>query len=240
MTLPEEPADALAGAVALQEYLDRTQAALERHGLGAGRALLCLVTCPDELCDGARQAVRAAWGAVFDGAGLAGVPALGVAGFGAAAGHARLQEGRRRLVCMVLAHVGVGPGGRVGWCRRPGVERPSTACGALAHLASVLQSGRCPRTDDPDDPALGVLHAALRPRLGTARPDLWTLTLAALGAGPDLVERQLSLVGPSMALDYAIVAGLHVHGPDGRDLVRPAGQVVVAAGQRQEIDLAEH
>lgn len=226
----------LPGAMPVPTWSGRSRSALGRLGFAPGAALACVITCPDEICDPFRHEMRRVWGHLFDGSALAGVPVLGRDGFGAALGHAPERDGRRRLVCVVMAHVAIDAAGNAGPVQRPGLAGPSSACGALARLRSLLAAGE-PPVHDPDNPGVGALWAALEPALDTsAPPDLWRLTRAALAVAPEVAERHLGAASKETRADYALLAGLQVHGPVGREYVWPTLAVAVTNGERRSLD----
>jgi len=218
------------GAIPAITYVSWTQSALGRHGFSATSALACLVMCSDELTDGLRQDLRRAWGSAFDAASLGGVPSLGRTGVAAAIGHAPLRSGRRRMVCFALTHIGIGPEGQPGWCRRPGLEAPSEACGALAALCRAAGQESC-REGELDDPQLRWLAQ----RLDNYRPAsddscLVELTRSAVAVAYEALRDLLAQVADLTAVDYALFSGVQVHGPSGREYVWPAQQLLVEQG----------
>ena len=231
----------LPGSLPMDAYLTTTVAALAPLGFTRGRALPLLGICRDELTAPFLVGVRDRWGNPFLLGGLAGQIALGRTGLSAAVGHAPMTGGAgdpARFVAYLLPHVGIDAIGEIGWTVRPGQPDRSTACGALVALGPTLrvQAGAATPGPDAGDLEQSVLASRVRRALGQGEPpELLGLTelvadllvtdfLATLAATVELVP---GLVGA----EIAVLGGLLVHGPNGRDWVAPRQAFVVRAGQ---------
>ena len=67
------------------------------------------------------------WGESFPLGGLAGIPFTGKTGWGAFTHHVPAQG---NILAMYGPHVGITKDGEVGKINRPGMDKPTTACGA--------------------------------------------------------------------------------------------------------------
>jgi hypothetical protein len=220
------------------DFVQRTQVALELHGFAAHNTIACVGVCRDELCHTFVDEINVAWGEAFNFSSLAGMLFLGRTGFGAAHDHAPVDGGRERYLYAAMPHIGIGPGGELGVCHRPGRPGPSSACGALVAFLGELERGHVDTEMDPDDVEQGLLKARLVSRLhpGTT-PSLLELTHVAREAILADLERLIGLTVETAKADYAVLSGVQIHGPDENSYVWPATLYAVVGGERCELSL---
>ena len=225
------------GSVLLEPYVRRVAATLiQDYGFAPANTLACVGVCRDELCRPLIDEVEAMWGGSFDFSSLAGILTLGNTGFAAARSHAPLVNGRRHYVFFLFAHIGISEQGELGVAERPGREDPTAACGALVALLEDIHSGRKSTAVEWEDPEQSLLKLRMkRMRDLGASPDLLALTKAAHRA---TVEDLRFLMANSLnrrSEDYAVVAGVQIHGPEGSHLIWTGESYVMVDGRRSEI-----
>ena len=225
------------GAAPLEPFVRRAAVGLiQDHGFAPANTLACVGVCRDELCRSLAEEVEAMWGGAFDFSSLAGILTLGKTGCAAAHSHAPVVNGRRRYVFFLFAHIGISAAGELGLTRRPGHREATAACGALVALQEELVSGSKSSTVDWEDPEMSLLKLRLkRVRDLGEKPDLLALTRAAQRA---TVQDLQSLMSSSMSRDredYAVIAGIEIHGPEGQHWIWTGDSYVVIEGRRSEI-----
>jgi hypothetical protein len=134
--------------------------------------------------------------------------------------------------------MGVGPNGEPGWCRRPGRSEPSTCCGALVALMGSLTAGE----DAGGDPAGDPQRRWLADRLASGLSDLgkgdllgltrWTAEIAHVTMAGLLTETI-----DAQSIDYALVSGIQVHGPNEREYVQVTRALAVVDGRRRDLSI---
>jgi hypothetical protein len=225
------------GAAPVGPFIRRAAVSLiQDHGFAPANTLACVGVCRDELCRSLTEEIEKMWGGAFDFSSLAGILTLGKTGFAAAHSHAPVVNGRRRYVFFLFAHIGISAEGDLGVAHRPGQDEPTTACGALVALLEFLHSGQKGKQLDWDDPEMSLLKLRLkRVQELDERPDLMALTKATHRATvQDLRELMFNSMNRATE-DYAVVAGVEIHGPDSQHLVWTGESYVVVGGQRSEI-----
>lgn len=225
------------GSLPEKHFVRRAAVTLIRqHGFTPANTLACVGVCRDELCRSLFDEVEEMWGEAFDVCSLAGVLTIGRTGFAAARAHAPLVQGRSRFVFFLFSHIGISAEGEMGVAMRPGREEPSAACGALVALQADRQSDAKPPAIDWMDPEQSYLRARLARVKGLgASADLLELTQAAHHASVEDLGGLMSSAVDRQREDYAVVAGIQIHGPGGRDLTWPGASHVVVQGTRSEI-----
>jgi len=116
-------------------------------------------SCPDELNHDSNKEditnrMKQRWGEAFPMGGLAGIPFTGKTGWGAFSHHIPEQG---NILAMYGPHVGLTETGRVGSVHRPGMEKPTTACGA-----SIGAYGALGGEKESRDPILQALKKAAK------------------------------------------------------------------------------
>jgi hypothetical protein len=209
---------------------------IQQHGFTPANTLACVGVCRDELCRSLFDDVEKMWGEAFDVSSLAGILTLGRTGFAAAQAHAPLVQGRSRYVFFLFSHIGISAAGDLGVAMRPGRQEPSAACGALVSLLNDPMSGRETRGINWQDPEQSYLRSRLkRMRDLSDSPDLLDLTQAAHRASVEDLGTLMASGVDRQREDYAVVAGIQIHGPEGLSLTWPGASYVVVQGARSEI-----
>lgn len=206
------------------------------HGFSPINTLPCVGTCRDELCGQLFDEVENMWGEAFDLSSLAGILTIGRTGFAAAQAHAPLVGGRSRYVFFLFQHIGISAEGELGVARRPGREQPSAACGALVALMNEERShDENPRLEwqDPEQSLLRLRTKRIHDLSDS--PDLLELTKAVHKATLEDLRNLMSDVFDRHREDYAVIAGVQIHGPEGIQLAWPGASYVVVEGTRSEI-----
>jgi hypothetical protein len=222
--------DAFPGALPVEEYVKRTYEAVLPHGLVSANTLAMVGVCRDELTDAVSEPVRAAWGPPFRMSGMAGMLFLGMAGMRAAQHHAPGQDGRQRFVIYVMPHIGIAEDGTVGFARRPGQDKTTTACGALMGFLGELQAGRMISDLDPFDLEMSLLRQRLMRVIpyGVV-PDIATLTTVARDCIVEDLIRTAARMRSWGDADIAVFSGIQIHTPEG-DYVQPGRSSVRLGG----------
>ena len=225
------------GSLPEKHFVRRAAVTLIRqHGFTPANTLACVGVCRDELCRSLFDEVEKMWGDAFDVSSLAGILTFGRTGFAAAQAHAPLVQGRCRYVFFLFSHIGISAAGDQGAAMRPGRQEPSAACGALVALLEEPVGGQGTGGFDWLDPEQSYLRSRLKRMRGLGdRPDLLELTKAAHRAGVEDLGTLMSDTADRHREDYAVVAGIQIHGPDGINLTWPGASHVVVQGTRSEI-----
>ena len=185
------------------------------------------------------------WGQPFNLAGLAGMIFAGKTGFGAAESHSPNGDERERYVFFAAPHIAIGAGGEPGLCERVHRSGPSSACGALVALLGEIGKGELGPTDDADDVELGLIRQRLGSRLvgttgldGNAH-DLLSLTCSAHDVIREDLERIVATTVDPAKADHAVVTGVQIHGPGGRNYIQPRVAYAVVGGKRQQLPFSQ-
>ncbi len=222
-----------------EEHLIRRAAVtlIRDHGFTPANTLACVGTCRDELCANLFAGVQEMWGKAFDLSSLGGILTIGRTGFAAAQAHAPVVAGRCRYVFFLFSHIGISEVGEVGVAARPGQSEPSAACGALVALMQELRSGESSGSGiEWQDPEQSLLRQRMR-RIDSMpeSPELLELTKAVHQANVEDLRGLMSDVFDRQREDYAVIAGVQIHGPGGVTLAWPGTSYVVVEGIRSEI-----
>jgi len=225
------------GSLPERHFVRRAAVTLIRqHGFTPTNTLACVGVCRDELCRSLFDEVEQMWGSAFDVSSLAGILTLGRTGFAAARAHAPLVQGRSRYVFFLFSHIGVSEAGELGVTMRPGRQEPSAACGALVALMQDQGHGEKAGRIDWLDPEQGYLCSRMQRMGGLGEsPGLLELTVAAHRASVEDLGTLMAGGVDHQREDYAVIAGIQVHGPEGLSLAWPGDSFVVVEGVRSEI-----
>jgi len=229
------------GARDEEDFVGASSVVLRGHGFGPDSSIACLAICRDEICQSLALHVDRVWGQPFNLAGLAGMIFAGKTGFGAARSHSPNLDGRERYVFFAAPHIAIGAGGEPGLCERVHRNGPSSACGALVALLGEIQNGQLGSTDDPDDVELGLIRQRLGTRLlndAGQTHDLLSLTGAAHDMIREDLERTVAVTVDPAKADHAVITGVQIHGPGGRNYFQPRTAYAVENGKRHELDLS--
>jgi hypothetical protein len=222
--------DAFPGAIPVDDYVKRTFEAVLPYGLVSANTLAMVGLCRDELTDAVAEPVRAAWGPPFRMSGMAGMLFLGMAGMRAAQFHAPGQDGRQRFVVYVMPHIGIGADGTIGYVRRPGQDKTTTACGALMAFLAELEAGRMLSDLDPYDLEMSLLRQRLIRAIPYGDiPDIVALTTIARDCILEDLVRTAARMHSWRGADIAVFSGIQIHTSEG-DYVQPGHSSVRIGG----------
>lgn len=237
MSFEDEVQRHFPGSLPEKHFVRRAAVTLIRqHGFTPANTLACVGVCRDELCRSLFDDVEKMWGEAFDVSSLAGILTLGRTGFAAAQAHAPLVQGRCRYVFFLFSHIGISAAGDLGVAMRPGRQEPSAACGALVALLNNPVSGQESGGINWQDPEQSYLRSRLKRMRGLSdSPDLLELTKTAHQASLEDLGTLMAGGVDRQREDYAVVAGIQIHGPDGLSLTWPGASYVVVQGTRSEI-----
>lgn len=217
MSIPQAVDKILPGLIAESEFVDRTYAALGKHGLANNSALALVGVCRDELCVTLPAEIERVWGQPFMLTGLGGYLTAGNVGFGAGHHHAPDRKPAAYVYC-AMPHLGILDDGTLGKVSRPGMAKHSGACGALVGVHGLLNAKKgneLPTEFNPDDPEFSLLSMAIGKKVKPG-DDLLAVTIAA----KKLIDRQIKAAikhrqdndkAPYKDADYAILSGVQVH-----------------------------
>ncbi len=223
------------GSVDEADYVKRSLTLLEPHGFTADNTIACVGTCRDELCLPLKGHVLDVWGEAFNFSSLGGLLTLGRTGFHAAHAHSPVDGGRTRHVYFCMPHIGIGPKGEVGSYLRPGMERMSTACGALVAVHKELSSGSLNLSLDMLDIEQSLLkNRMVRMLTWGEMPDLGSFTKLMEQAIKEDLEQEIVQTCDTDKTDYAVFTGVQIHGPDGH-YVCPRTSYAVVSGERVDV-----
>lgn len=226
------------GAVSETVYVSSTYSALLSYGFHRSNSIACVAVCRDEITRPFVKEIESTWGNSFNLAGLAGLIFAGKTGFGAAHHHAPNIDGRERYLYFAFPHIALGPQGEIGVCTRFNRQGASGACGALQAFYKELTSQQVRLEIDPNDVEQSLLRMRLSPGLkGAAPADLVGLTRYVYDVILDDLERTIAATVHPDHADYAVFAGIQVHGPDERNYVWPGVAYAVVKGKRTELKL---
>ncbi|CAM9701393.1 unnamed protein product [Choristocarpus tenellus] len=239
------------GSTLEEDFVSTVQFGLKDAGFTAENSITCVGVCRDELCDDLVAKVGASLGPVFRIGGLGGFIVCGHTGFGAAHAHSPIVEGRKRYVYIVAPHIAIDNVGNIGKVARDGIENASSACGALCAFHGNLKNGKVSLKMNLVDVEMSMLKKAMAPQLVDRKstllkkasykvPDLAELTKLAEKV---IVEDQLfscidATVDTSQA-DYAVVAGIQIHGPGGKTWFHPVPEhcITCVKGVKSSLNL---
>jgi hypothetical protein len=229
--------DAFPGAIGAAEYMKRSAEALVPHGLSADNTLAMAGLCRDELTVEMTRRITETWGPPFRLGSLAAMLLCGASGLGAAMHHAPKVDGKQRVVVYVMPHVGIDSDGTLGSTSRPGIEGPTTACGALIRFRSELERGEV-RTDlDQYDVEMSLTRQRmLRALTYGSVPNVVELTTVARDVILDDLLHIGDLVQDWADADVAVFSGIQIHTPDG-DHIQPGRSFLRRANSAVQIPL---
>lgn len=216
------------GAIEEVSFVKRASFVLKSEGFNSENSIACVAVCRDELCDPFVSAVISSFGPTFGMRGLGGFISCGQTGFGAAHAHSPVVDGRQRFVYFVAPHIGIDDAGAIGKVGRPGISKKSSACGALCAFHAEIESGDVDLKLNMSDVEQCMLKQAMTPKLATGvsafpcasgfkTTDLAGLTkLAESVIVTEQLQAMISATVNTTDADYAIVAGIQIHGPGGK------------------------
>ncbi|CAM9345630.1 unnamed protein product [Chrysoparadoxa australica] len=205
------------GALPEGEFAEKLSASLKAKNFHKDNSITCVGACRDEISGSLVEEISKKQGPVFGFRGLAGFMLCGKTGFGAAHAHSPVdRKGKRRYVYVVTTHIGIGKDGQAGVCYRGEKGTSSGACGALCAVQAELKGGHINTELDVDDMEISVIKQLMTPKVAWGdQPDLSTLTKLALEViVQQQLERIIAATVDTKKADYAVIAGIQVHGPE--------------------------
>ena len=217
------------GALGSAEVDAKVWNTLRSRGYTPANTLFAASTCPDEINYKPYEMLdlmTRRWGEMFQLGGLAGVPFVGRAGFGAMSHH--VPEGGK-MVIVFAPHVGIVDDGTIGKIKRDNQAEVTTACGAAvgAFKALMKEKSADPALEsDYFDAQINYIVAKLRSRIGEAAdaPDVQAFVAYQMY---DLV-RQLfveELTTTGGFFDYGeevtVIGGIQINRANGGDCFMP-------------------
>lgn len=216
------------------DFVRNTYSVLKKFGFTDENSIASVCICRDEISQSLRSLIKYTWGEAFNLSSLAGMFTAGKTGLVAAIHHAPKVDSRERYVYYVIPHTAIDGDGRIGFCKRKGIEE-SNACGALCLFLNELNEGKLHLLIDEDDIEESLLKRRLLREIPYGYvPDLLELTRLTRKVIQADLEHTLSKVVDTTKSDYALITGIQIHAPDG-NYIWPAESYVVMNGTRQEI-----
>eukprot|EP00904_Undaria_pinnatifida_P010298 jgi/Undpi1/6399/HiC_scaffold_20.g08880.m1 len=216
------------GSILEGQLVSKAAGVLKLAGFNAENSIALVGVCRDEICSPFVQHVVGQFGHTFGIRGLGGFISCGRTGFGAAHAHSPVVNGRRSYVYFVAPHIAIDEQGMVGLVSRPGIEAKSSACGALCAFRAEVESGDVDMKLKTEDIEQCLLKQALGPHLKKGNlgnvlcgssysiPSLEDLTKLASKVIVSQLEDHIKATVDTTIANYAIVAGIQIHGPEGK------------------------
>jgi hypothetical protein len=162
----------------------------------------------------------------------------------AAARRGPIVSATQHFVAFAMPHIAISADGVIGEIRRPGLTRPSKACGALLAFRDELASGTLAVSLDPFDIEQSYLKQRLLPMIeyGTI-PDLVELTSLTADAIEhdsrsilqDMLEEN-RVEGENPVMNIAFLTGIQIHGPARVNYVCPRRYELTIDGEQFDQD----
>jgi len=198
-------------------------------------------TCPDEI-NRLTDRLCERWGNVdaFPLSGLAGVPFTGKTGFGAFGSHA---PDNGALIIMFAPHIGFLESGTVGKLRRPGLSKPSGACGSIIGAWGAVKKRVEEGTDRPplnhNDYQQGEVEKILENRYEEIANSPEPLVKATEVVYDEIKKRLLKMIPSDFPKPIGLIGGIQINTNrdthrkgDGQDYFQPK-DVLFKAGPGQ-------
>jgi hypothetical protein len=202
------------GAMPDQDLVHTAVSLLGKYGFDSRSSLNLVSTCKDAVCREFTRKVEQFAGKTSDISSLAGFCFCGRTGLKMALGSAPVSGGKERCVFWVAPHMGIAHGKAAEMDRRS----LHSGCCALKQIQHELSKGRMQASIDPQDIEVSLVRQQLATGLQWGMvPTLAELTRHAHTAALSNVRRLASATLDPTRFDYAIVAGVLVHGADGQD-----------------------
>jgi len=220
------------------EFVDQTCSELSKLNFYSDNALACVGVCRDEISQPLVELINNRWGYAFNLSSLAGMFLAGLTGLKASMHHAPNMDGKERYVFYSFPHIAIDDSGTIGACRRHGREGESSACGALGAIQNELAAGSLTVGLDNEDIELSLIKSRLAKEItGSNVPDLLELTKLVQKAIQDDLEAALSKAIDPGKCDYAVIAGIQIHGP-GQNYISPVSTYAIVDGERHDLEIA--
>jgi hypothetical protein len=196
------------------DLVKKTYKALAKFGFSDDNSIAAICVCRDEISQPLRGIIRRVWGEAFNLSSLGGMFFAGKTALRAAMHHSPKQDGKERYVYYALPHIAIDEEGRMGFCRRKGIEE-SHACGALCGFLGELQEKKVNVSIDDGDAEQSHLKMRLLREIPYGHvPDLLELTRIAQKVILSDIEKAINLIVDTKKSDYALITGIQIHGPE--------------------------
>ncbi len=226
------------GAMREPVFVHRAYDVLARLKFDHDNTLACVATCRDELTHTLVHEVQQAWGEPFNLTSLAGLLTAGRAGFSQLRAHGPTALGRERFLFCAVPHIAIDETGTIGQCTRDGGVGSAVACESLDAFMRDAQVGAINTAIDQTDIEKSMLAVRLHRRLvDEPTPSLLTVTRWAYEAILEDLERLVAGAIDRDRSDYAVLAGIQIHGPRG-NYIWPGKQYAMVNGLERSIDLS--
>lgn len=229
------------GALRMEEYFEKTTAALTPDGFVDDNTLGIVATCRDEIASPLETEIVRHWGRTFSCRSLGGFLLLGRTGIKTGISHAPLVHQRRRFVMYAMPHIALSDKGVPGVVMREGIEEASHACGSLDAVVSQLKSGRIDLHMDFEDLEQSCVRQKLLSNLHYGQEvDLVNMTRLAAKIIHKDTDRLLSNLARPNEYDYAFFIGILIHGPENQNWIwheHAEVQTGPEPGHRRALDL---
>jgi hypothetical protein len=196
------------------DFVKKTYKALAKFGFSDDNSIAAICVCRDEISQPLRGIIRRVWGEAFNLSSLGGMFFAGKTALRAAMHHSPKEDGKERYVYYALPHIAIDEEGRMGFCRRKGIEE-SHACGALCGFLGELQEKKVNVSIDDEDAEQSHLKMRLLKEIPYGHvPDLLELTRIAHRVILSDIEKAINSIVDTRKSDYALITGIQIHGPE--------------------------
>jgi hypothetical protein len=219
------------GALDSESVDSKVGKTLAKYGYTSENTLLATSTCPDEVNSKQGELLelfKSRWGENFALGGLAGLPFVGKAGFGAYAHHV---PDNGKLLIVFAPHVGIDFNGKVGALKRLSQKGVSTACGAAIGAYNGIikealdknpiktDAANTPfKSSDAFDTQIEYLKTKLRARMDgiDKAPDpIAFVTYQMYAIVREFVDEVLTASDLKVASEVCLLGGIQVNGETG-------------------------
>ena len=222
------------GVLTEADFVKKTYRALAKFGFSDDNSIAAICVCRDEISQPVMGIVKRVWGEAFNLSSLGGMFFAGKTALRAIMHHSPREDGRERYIYYALPHIAIDEDGRLGFCRRKGIEE-SHACGALCSFLAELQEKKVNISIDDEDAEQGHLKMRLLKEIPYGHvPDLLELTRIAQKVILSDIEKAINSIVDTKNSDYALMTGIQVHGPE-ENYIWPATCYAVIDELRYEL-----
>eukprot|EP00484_Ammonia_sp_Unknown_P024521 CAMPEP_0197026660 /NCGR_PEP_ID=MMETSP1384-20130603/6704_1 /TAXON_ID=29189 /ORGANISM="Ammonia sp." /LENGTH=301 /DNA_ID=CAMNT_0042455363 /DNA_START=192 /DNA_END=1097 /DNA_ORIENTATION=- len=212
------------GSLLMSEFFFLAHDATTNLGFTDENTIGLAAVCRDGITDGCMDEIIKYYGKPFNCSSLAGFVTIGNTGLASAMTDVPIdpKDGKRRFVFVAMPHIAVSEDGKIGHCKRNGVNKEGNVCSILDGISSELQSGKLNVELNRKDVEQSLVRQRVLAELSYGeRPQLEELTKVASDIiakdVDDLLTRNLDL----KAYSYVVITGIQIHGPDDIDWVFP-------------------
>jgi hypothetical protein len=196
------------------DFVRKTYKALEKFGFSDDNSIAAICVCRDEISQPLGSIIKHVWGEAFNLSSLGGMFFAGKTALKAVMHHSPRESGKERYVYYAMPHIAIDEEGRMGFCRRKGIEE-SHACGALCGFLGELQEKKLIVSIDDEDAEQSHLKMRLLKEIPYGQvPDLLELTRIAQRVILMDIEKAILAAVDRKKSDYALITGIQIHGPE--------------------------